>query len=424
MVSNREQVKYAIGAALGAVPLAPGTCVIMESTAFVTGAFFKDACERAKRGEGAWRFVFVPWFISPEYRVPLLPGERINPTKDERRLIKLYNLTPSQIKFRRFKIAEFHGDEALFMQDFAATESEAWIVTGHSVFPLMDRRKLEAHLRDPARFCEIIPGKGIVDAEDGPLWIWSQPEPDGEYDIAVDVAMDSDEGEEPGEGRSVRNESEQDFSAIEVLKRGTLEQVAEWRGRVHPIELAEISAALGYYYNTAQIAPESKGIGVATTGHLSTVLRYPNIYRWRYRDRAANALTKYQGWDTSPTSKQYLVAFATSVVRNRPANEPLIHSKRLLAEIETFVRVGYGRYEAAADYKDDIIMAWMIALVTSNDEDYTRFIAGEDTHEEKVVDQFYEPGKAPRRTDVDPAYTDADVNALVSLTGGTEVDGW
>jgi len=198
MVSNREQVKYAIGAALGAVPLSPGTCVIMESTAFVTGAFFKDACERAKRGEGAWRFVFVPWFISPEYRVPLLPGERINPTKDERRLIKLFNLTPSQIKFRRFKIAEFHGDEALFMQDFAATESEAWIVTGHSVFPPMDRRKLEAHLRNPARYCEILPGKGIVDVEDGPLWIWSQPEPDGEYDIAVDVAMDSDEDEEPG----------------------------------------------------------------------------------------------------------------------------------------------------------------------------------------------------------------------------------
>ena len=424
MIANRETIRYSMGGAIAAVALSPGTCVILESTAFVTGAFFKEMCARAQRSEGAWRFVFVPWFISSEYRVPILPGEQIIPTVEERRLIKQFKLTPSQIKFRRFKISEFHGDEALFMQDFAATASEAWIVTGHSVFPAMDRRKLEVHVCDPARFCEIVPGKGIVDVEGGPLWIWKIPDPEGEYDIAVDVAMDSDDEREPGEGQSVKNEDEQDFSAIQVLRRGTLEQVAEWRGRVHPIELAELSATLGYYYNTAQIAPESKGIGVATTGHLSTVLRYPNIYRWRYRDRAANALTKYQGWDTTPTSKQYLVAFATSVVRNRPPTEPLIHSKRLFAEIETFVRVGYGRYEAAAAYHDDMCLSWMIALVTSNDEDYTRFLAGENAHEEKVVDQFYEPGKAPRRMDVDPAYTDADVNALVLLSGGTEVDGW
>jgi hypothetical protein len=265
-----------------------------------------------------------------------------------------------------------------------------------------------------------------VDVEGGPLWIWKMPEPDAEYDLGVDVAMDSEEEQEEGQPEAIRSADEQDFSAIQVLKRGTLEQVAEWRGRVHPIELAELSATLGYYYNTAQIAPESKGIGVATTGHLSTVLRYPNIYRWRYRDRAANALTKYQGWDTTPTSKQYLVAFATSVVRNRPPTEPLIHSKRLFGEIETFVRVGYGRYEAAADFKDDLALSWFIALVTSNDEDYSRFLVGEAAHEEKVVDQFYEPGKAPRRTDVDPAYTDADAtaNALQPLGAGMEVDGW
>jgi hypothetical protein len=244
MVSNREQVKYALGAALGAVPLSPGTCVILESTAFVTGAFFKEACARAMRREGAWRFVFVPWFISNEYRVPILSGERIIPTTDERRLIKQFKLTPSQIKFRRFKIAEFHGDEALFQQDFSATESEAWIVTGHSVFPAMDRRKIELHVCDPARFCEIVPGKGLIDVEGGPLWIWKIPDPDGEYDIAVDVAMDSDDESEPGEGQSVKNENDQDYSGIQVLRRGTLEQVAEWRGRVHPIELAELSATL------------------------------------------------------------------------------------------------------------------------------------------------------------------------------------
>lgn len=420
----KGQVNFSMGAALGAVPMSPGTCVILESTAFITGAFFKTACERAKRNEGAWRFVFVPWFVSPEYRVPVLPGERITPTNDERKLIKRFGLTPAQIKFRRFKIAEFHGDEALFQQDFAASEDECWLVSGHCVFPPSSRDKLRRHLCAPARQCEILIGKGVIDVPGGPLWIWRQPEPDGEYDIGVDVALDSDEAEETEDGDpKLKSDEDQNYSVIEVIRRGTLEQVAEWRGRVDPIGLAELAATLGYYYNTAQIAPDSKGIGVATTGHLSTVLRYPNIHRWRHRDKA-NALTKDYGWYSSPTAKQYLVAFAVYTVGKRLPEQPLIHSTRLFAEIETFVRVGYGQYEAAANCMDDLVSSWLIALVTSNDEDFTRFVSGEEAHQEKVETQFYEPGKAPRRTDVDPAFLDVDADYRSPIGAGSEVDGW
>ena len=93
--------------------------MILESTCFVTGGVFKEFCIRAQRKEGPWRFAFSPWFVSTEYRIPLAKGERLMPDGKERRLIKRFNLSPEQIKWRRYKIAEMRGDENYFTQEFA-----------------------------------------------------------------------------------------------------------------------------------------------------------------------------------------------------------------------------------------------------------------------------------------------------------------
>lgn len=421
----------AISATLGAVPLAAGTIIIMESTAFVTGAWFKDQCARAQRGEGAWRFVFVPWFKSPEYRRILAPGEVLRLNTEERGLVRQHGLTPRQIKFMRMKIAEFRGDENQFHENYPSTPDEAWITLGSSIFPAADRRKLALHLRNPVQTYEIIPPKHILPVTDGPLWVWEPPQPGVEYDLAIDVAMErreKEKGEEDEEGpsdeRAAKPEEPQNFSAIEVVKRGTLEQVAEWKGQVDPFALSEIAACLGYWYNMAQIAPEAMGIGIATASHLSTVLQYPNLYRWRYRDRIVPKLTPYIGWETRHKSKQYMVAFGLSVVRTRDEKVPLIHSTRLYEEIEAFVKTGPDQYGAAAGHFDDLIMSWLIALVTSNDEDYSRFTEGEENHQEEVQEKFYEPGKAPRVSGADPAYTDMDASEFSLLGGTVETDGW
>lgn len=430
-VARYGKAEKALSTVLGTIPLSPGTSIIMESTAYVMGAYFKSMVERARRQEGAWRFCFVPWTRSPEYSMPLGPRERLLLTKDEQRLAKEFHLTMEQLKWRRFKIAEMKGDEISFMIDFPLTVEEAFVTLGYSIFRPPMIRKLALHVKPPVRRCEIFPERhAVIDIPEGNLWIWESPRPDAEYDIAADVSLE-DEAEEidpddPEARQRQEDDDASDFSTIQVVRRGTLEQVAEWKGRVHPIRLAELLACLGYYYNTAQIAPEVQSIGVATGGHLSLVLRYPNIYRWRYRDRVQQTLTKYAGWDTGFKSKQYLIAFGLSVVANRKDGEPLIHSERLLDEIKTFVRTGYASYEAAAGHHDDLVMAWLIALVISNDEDFSRFL--DEVEKPKVEGQlvFYEPGKGPKRLDVDPAYTDADADAgdLLLVGGATEVDGW
>jgi hypothetical protein len=419
----------AVPSILGAIPMAPGTVIILESTAHVIGEFFKSMCERAERGEGAWRFCFAPWFISPEYAIPLKKGEKIRPTIEEKYLIRDYHLTPEQVKWRRYKIDEFKGDENFFKQEFCATAEEAWITLGYSVLPPSALAKLKLHIKDPIRKCNVYPRSPkhgqILDDPEGQLWIWAMPESGATYDVGGDVSLEAESNWDEEEGRmNVKEDAITDYSAIQVVHRGTLEQVAEWKGRVHPIELAEILAVIGYFYNTAQLAPEAGGIGVATTGHLSLQIGYPNIYRWRYRDRVGAGLTRYAGWETGIKSKQYLIAFTLSTVINRANDQPLIHSERLYDELVTFVRTGYASYGAAAGNYDDITMAWMIAIVTSNDEDFTKYVNHEEQKNETRHDEFYEPGKAPRHPDADPAMTEADSDSRMFFGDSLESDGW
>ena len=430
-VARYGKAEKAISSVLGSIPLVPGTSIIMESTAYVMGAYFKSMVERARRQEGAWRFCFVPWTRSPEYSMALAAREHLSLTRDEQRLVKEFGLTLEQLKWRRFKIAEMKGDEIAFMMDFPLTVEEAFVTLGYSIFRPTLIRKLALHVKPPVRRCEIFPERNaIIDIPGGNLWIWESPHPNADYDIAADVSLE-DEGDEidpdDPEARQRTDDAEaHDFSTIQVVRRGSLEQAAEWKGRVAPIRLAEMLNCLGYYYNTAQVAPEVRGIGIATSGHLSTVLRYPNLHRWRYRDRVQLKLSPYAGWDTGWKAKQYLIAFALSVVGSRVDAEPLIHSERLLDEIKTFIRSGYASYEAASGYHDDLVMAWLIALVTSNDEDFSKFVDEEESKTAQTGERFYEPGKAPKRTDVDPAYTDADADAddFRLIGGATEVDGW
>lgn len=307
------------------------------------------------------------------------------------------------------------------------TIDEAFIVIGQSIFPVAALRRLEEHVCEPRRQCEIVPEKNqVIDLPNGPLWIWADPVPGVEYDIGADVALEPDEQLEDGllQGENVQREVVTDYSTIQVVRRGTLEQVAEWQGRVQPIRLAELAATVGYYYNTAQIAPESRGIGISTTSHLQLVLRYPNLYRWRYRDRIGTGLTKFTGWDTTDRSKEYLIAFALDLVSRRKPEEPLVRSRRLLEEMSAFVRDGRGRYRAAAGYFDDLVMAWLIAVVTSNDEDFSKFVDVRESAEARNAERFYEPGKGPRRLDVDPAMTEADADGRPAVLERCEIHGW
>lgn len=116
---------------LQAVPDMDGTEVILESTANGIGNFFHQKWQDAQRGDGDFIAIFVPWYWQDEY-VKETP-EAFDMTQEERDYLEAYNLTPEQIAWRRNKIAELK-DPNLFKQEYPATASEAFQMSGHDSY--------------------------------------------------------------------------------------------------------------------------------------------------------------------------------------------------------------------------------------------------------------------------------------------------
>lgn len=343
-----------------AIPDARGSIVILESTAYQSGTWFRQQYESARDNPASvYKALFVPWFRSSKYADPLLPGEKLTYTLDERHRVSLYGLTPEQIKWYRRMIVELGDDDLaaeLMKQEYPENDEEAWIDLSASVF---DVRKLNGRLREqvcpPKRRCDVYPGQQMLENTAGNLAIWDDPERGEQYDIGADVATGQD-GEEF------------DWSVASVWRRRDRTQVAEWRGKIDPIDYGDTLYNLGLYYNHAQVAVETNSIGFSTNSHLQG-LGYPNVYIWRTRDSAVPQLTKRAGWSTTPESKGFLVAKMRHYVAR---DEITIRSDILLNEMKSFstgmTPSGALTYAASAGHHDDAVMAAMIAVVIGDDE--------------------------------------------------------
>ena len=284
------------------------------------------------------------------------------------------------------------------------TVEDAWVTPGAQVFPAKSLRELRHGVRPPMRMAEVHSGPRILDAPQGKLWIWDEPEQGKAYDIGIDVAM--------GQGRDDSMEEDLDSSVACVLQRGSNKQVAEWTSRaVDPFELANVLYWLGKYYNTAQIAVETNGIGGGTNQQLSK-MGYSNNYVWRYRDEVVPRYSRKTGWETNSKSKPWLVGFASHEMVNGRVH---IASESLLRELEMFVQKGPNEWGAVAGHHDDRAIAWMIALLTSDDECFEKYYGLQ-----KLVSRDTVSGGAEKR-EPEPWECDRTFRRMV---GGREDEPW
>ena len=114
-----------------AIPNAPGTEVILESTANGLGNYFHQQWKLAENGLSQYIAVFVPWFWQEEYREQATDFEA---TEDEQELKDIYGLDDEQLAWRRIKVTEFSvggaNGEKSFMQEYPMNASEAFQVSG------------------------------------------------------------------------------------------------------------------------------------------------------------------------------------------------------------------------------------------------------------------------------------------------------
>lgn len=122
---------------LQAVPDAPGTEIILESTANGIGELFYDMTKAAERGEGEYTLIFIPWFSADEYQAE--PPESWTAPVEFVAYGEAYELTPAQLYWawrKNGELAQACGaspDEIcwLFRQEYPATSAEAFQASGH-----------------------------------------------------------------------------------------------------------------------------------------------------------------------------------------------------------------------------------------------------------------------------------------------------
>jgi hypothetical protein len=403
--AHPEQIDDAL---LPGVPVHPRTLAIFESTAKGTGNWWDKHWRESKKGIGRFKPIFIPWYVEPrKHRRPAPPawGPSADTLQHARRceegssywLGKQISLTRDQLYWYE-QTKESHrlkGTLWKFIEEYPATDEEAFQVGGHGIFTPETMERIVAQARPIAAVLEVMPKKDIVlesaleqgtpsfelppgygfrmlkkqpSAEDlegllDHVLVWEQPRKAQRYFIAVDVSA--------GVG--------EDRSSVEVLRVGTVaepdEQVAEFLSAWASTKvLAAVIDALGHLYGgtegEAQVAIENNfGMGYAVQDELQTHLGYTNFWIWRILDarKLEKRFTQRIGfWTSRRTRPIILDRLITAVTTQDPVSgysDLRINSPHAFAEMRRFVAapgVGLMHAAAAPGSNDDVVMGLAI----------------------------------------------------------------
>ncbi len=120
------------------IPDAPGTEIILESTANGMGNMFHQKCMLALADEkrdwedkkGDYILIFIPWFWQEEYKRPVSSTFKL--TEEEHKLKTNYKINDEQINWRRKKIEDLRSVWK-FRQEYPMTVKDAFVTSGASL---------------------------------------------------------------------------------------------------------------------------------------------------------------------------------------------------------------------------------------------------------------------------------------------------
>ena len=178
------------------------------------------------------------------------------------------------------------------------------------------------------------------------FWIWEQYEPSKKYFLSADVAR--------GDGK--------DFSTFHIFDIESMEQVAEYQGKLPLDEFARLIYDAGKEYGTCLAVVENNSFGIGVANKIKE-MGYQNIFysnkNKEYIDQMiADGLSiNAPGVYVSAKTRPLIIAKFEEFVRN---NIITFRSKRTANELTTFVW-NHGRAEAMRSYNDDLVMPAAIA---------------------------------------------------------------
>ena len=290
--------------------LATGGRALVISTPNGVGNFFHKTWVGAENGTNDFNFIKLHWSVHPE---------REQEWRDEQ--------------------------DKLLGPSLAAQECDCdFITSGRGVVDglLLEQMK-ESSVREP------IEKRGI----DSNYWIWQPPNYTKNYVVSADVSR--------GDGT--------DYSAFHIIDVETLEQVAEYKGKISTQDFGNMLVNVASEYNNALLVVENNNIGWAAIQQVID-REYPNLFYTskdlQYVDVQHQITNKYRsqernmvpGFSTTSKTRPLIVAKLEEMFREESV---VVHSQRLIDELFVFIYNG-NRAEALKGYNDDLVMSFAIAL--------------------------------------------------------------
>ncbi len=358
-----------IRAICGAIAMVPLSLIVMESTANGIGNYFHREWCRSKEGKSDKRAVMVPWYEIEIYRKPLSRDELAGLWGEmdayERGLWEK-GLTLEMINWYHHKRREYPS-HSMMQAEYPTDDVEAFVNTGHNLFPNHQIEALRGGCREPLMVGEVagqsltgrmaIKGVEFKESSTGLLKVWQPPgEEFNRYVVAVDIG-----------GRSERS----DYSVIAVIDRKPEipEVVAQWRGHIDHDWLTWKAAAIATWYNNALLIIESNTLETENTegdnsAYVLNQLRdhYRNLY-FRERLEGIDNGAGRIGFHTNRATKTLIINELIARVRDGTYVE---RDAGACDELAVYELKQNGSYGAKAGYHDDILMTRAIALYVAS----------------------------------------------------------
>jgi len=290
--------------------LATGGRALIISTPNGVGNFFHKTWVDAESGASDFNFIKLHWSVHPD---------REQEWRDEQ--------------------------DKLLGPSLAAQECDCdFITSGRGVIDglLLERMK-ESSVREPME------KRGI----DSNYWIWQPPNYTKNYVVSADVSR--------GDGT--------DYSAFHIIDVESLEQVAEYKGKISTQDFGNMLVNVATEYNNALLVVENNNIGWAAIQQVidreyenlfytSKDLQYVDVQHQMTNKYRAQERNMVPGFSTTSKTRPLIIAKLEEMFREESVN---VHSSRLIDELFVFIYNG-NRAEALVGYNDDLVMSFAIAL--------------------------------------------------------------
>lgn len=294
--------------------------------------------------EQDYKTYFYPWQIDPQYT---LQGEVESLTQEELALKDKYKLNDGQILWRRWKKQELRsqnqgfglsGDQ-LFKQEYPMSLLEAFQSGLGNVFDIDKVENIERKQELTDTLIPEVIHTQYVSLKQKGLHAWVLPEENHNYVIGVD----------PSDGDGA------DSSCIDVWDRETMEQVAQFYGKMRPDELAMLTVEIATLYNKAFVGVENNML--TTILFLSKI--YDNYYFETRIDEKTLQRTKKIGWSTNVKTRDVMI---DDFIIHFDEGHLKINSPITQAEMRTFVKNENGKREHATGKHDDALFAGFVGI--------------------------------------------------------------